>query len=45
MKTNKKIKKEITKAESRAVAVKETADQRKAKEISSQYGVLRCKAG
>ena len=27
-----------------AVAVRETADQRKAKEISSQYGVLRCKA-
>ena len=34
-----------TKAKSMAVAVKETADQRKAKEISSQYGVLRSKAG
>ena len=45
MKINKKFEVETRAAQQSAVAVKETADQRKAKEISSQYGVLRSKAG
>lgn len=44
MKINKKFEVETKAAQTSAVAVRETADQRKAKEISSQYGVLRCKA-
>jgi len=44
MKSNKKFEVETRAAQESAVAVRETADQRKAKEISYQYGVLRCKA-
>lgn len=45
MKINKEKFEVETRAARTAPAVKETADQRKAKEISSQYGVLRRKAG